>query len=122
MRSILGRVLAGLGVQVSEAGNGREALEALEAGPLPDVVLVDWNMPEMNGIELVGIIHRRPEWRAMSVMMVTTESAPEQIARALLAGAHEYLIKPFTADGLASKLELLGVALGAPAASGCAQC
>lgn len=110
MRTIVHRILAGLGVQeVVEAAHGMDALEVLESGFRPDLALVDWHMPVMNGYEFVCGVRARPEWRQMTIMMMTTENEHGQIARALAAGATEYLIKPFTADALVDKLSLLGL-------------
>ncbi|NJC71765.1 response regulator [Planosporangium thailandense] len=110
IRMILGRILANLGFEVREAGNGKEALDVLAAAEtVPRVALVDWNMPEMNGLEFVGAVREDPKYRSMALMMVTTESEQSQIVRALAAGAHEYVIKPFTPDAIEEKLALLGV-------------
>ena len=109
MRMVLKRFVTKLGFEVSEAGDGRAALDQIEAGNLPDVALIDWNMPIMNGLEFVSAVRARPDARNVALLMVTTESERSQIVRALAAGAHEYLIKPFTEDALYSKLELLGV-------------
>jgi two-component system chemotaxis response regulator CheY len=109
MRMVLRRIVSGLGFDVVEAGNGQEALDAVDAGPVPDVALVDWNMPVMDGLEFVMAVRSRPELRGMTLMMVTTESEHGQIVRALAAGAHEYVIKPFTPDAIAEKLALLGL-------------
>lgn len=115
MRSILSRSLAALGAEVEEAEDGAVALTRLEQGALPDLALVDWNMPVMDGLTFVRETRRRPEWRSLTIMMVTTEGEYEQIARAMAAGAHEYLVKPFTAEALLDKLELLGLAGSADA-------
>ncbi|MGN6242580.1 MAG: response regulator [Motilibacteraceae bacterium] len=109
MRSILRRIVTGLGFTVAEAGDGQEALAAMESGPLPEVALVDWNMPVMDGLSFITEVRSRPEWRDVTLMMVTTESEHTQIVRALAAGAHEYVIKPFTPDAIADKLALLGL-------------
>jgi two-component system chemotaxis response regulator CheY len=110
MRMILRRVLSGLGCEVIEADNGRVALEVLSAAEtLPDVAMVDWNMPEVNGLELVTAVRARPDWRGISLIMVTTESEQYQITRALAAGANEYVIKPFTAQTVVDKFALLGM-------------
>jgi two-component system chemotaxis response regulator CheY len=109
MRRIVGRTLAGLGFEVVEAGDGQQALDALASGPKPQLACVDWNMPVMDGLTFVGRVRADPEWRGITLMMVTTESEQSQIVRALAAGAHEYLIKPFTPEGLREKLELLGL-------------
>jgi two-component system, chemotaxis family, chemotaxis protein CheY len=110
MRLILRRITGQLGFEVSEAGNGREALELLAACETPpELALIDWNMPEMNGLEFVLAVRADPRYRAMTLMMVTTEGEQTQIVRALAAGAHEYVIKPFTPDAIVDKLALLGL-------------
>jgi two-component system chemotaxis response regulator CheY len=109
MRSILTRLLSGLGFDVAQAGDGSEALSVLDAGARPDVILVDWNMPVMDGLTFIKEVRAREEFRDISLMMVTTESEQGQIVRALAAGAHEYVIKPFTDEVIAEKLALLGL-------------
>ena len=109
MRSILRRTLVGLGFEVEEAQHGQQAIDRLTAGDLPDVCLVDWNMPVMDGLEFVTTVRKNREWRQITLMMVTTESEHSQVVRALAAGAHEYVIKPFTSDAIADKLSLLGL-------------
>lgn len=110
MRTILSRLLDGLGYDVEAVGDGAEGLDAVRRGPQPDVALVDWNMPVMDGLEFVTEVRKVPEWRNITLMMVTTESEHGQIVRALAAGAHEYVIKPFSPDDIADKLRLLGLA------------
>ena len=112
MRSVLGRQLVKLGYDVLQAGDGQEALDVLEAagGDLPDLATVDWNMPVMDGLTFVKTLRQRAEWRAIALMMVTTEAEQDQIVRALAAGAHEYLIKPFPPEAFVEKLDLLGLA------------
>lgn len=110
MRRILRKFLEELGFDVLEAGHGREALEVLDGcETVPELALIDWNMPEMNGLEFVVEVRKRPEWRNITLVMVTTESEHSQIVRALASGAHEYVIKPFTKDGMLDKLALLGL-------------
>ncbi|MGZ4625548.1 MAG: response regulator [Kineosporiaceae bacterium] len=109
MRSILARLMTRLGFEVSQAGDGAEALAALESGLRPDVALVDWNMPVMDGLTFIKTVRSREELRDISLMMVTTESEQAQIVRALAAGAHEYVIKPFSDEVIAGKLALLGL-------------
>jgi two-component system, chemotaxis family, chemotaxis protein CheY len=110
MRKILRSFLQDLEFEVLEAGNGLEALEVVSgADAVPDLALIDWNMPEMNGLEFVLEVRKRPEWRSMTLVMVTTESEHGQIVKALASGAHEYVIKPFTKDGMIDKLALLGL-------------
>jgi len=110
MRRILCRIVGQFGFEVCEAGNGREALDVLAASdPVPELALIDWNMPQMNGLEFIQAVRKDPRYTRLTLLMVTTESEQSQIVRALAAGAHEYLIKPFTADAVAEKLELLGL-------------
>ncbi len=111
MRSLLGRQLAALGYEVLHAADGQEALMALEAAgdDLPALATIDWNMPVMDGLTFVQRARLRPQWRGITLMMVTTEAEYDQIVRALAAGAHEYLIKPFTPEAFVEKLHLLGL-------------
>ena len=107
MRLVIGRIMTDLGFEIADAANGREALDRLTAGPAPNVALVDWNMPEMNGFELVCALRANDRYRATRIVMVTTEVEMGQVVRALEAGADEYVMKPFTKDVLREKLELL---------------
>jgi two-component system, chemotaxis family, chemotaxis protein CheY len=109
MRSILTRTMGGLGFEVETASDGAEALELVRRGPLPDVALIDWNMPVMDGLEFVTQVRSNRDWRGITLMMVTTESEHSQIVRALAAGAHEYVMKPFTVDMIGDKLRILGL-------------
>ena len=110
MRRILRKFLEELGFDVLEAGNGREALDVIgSSDTIPDLALIDWNMPEMNGLEFVVEVRKKEEWRNITLVMVMTESEHNQIVRALASGAHEYVIKPFTKDGMIDKLTLLGL-------------
>jgi two-component system chemotaxis response regulator CheY len=108
MRTILGRILRGLGFEVVEAGDGSEALLRLEEAGGADLALVDWNMPGMNGIDLVRAVRRRAAYDTMRLMMVTAENELESVARALEEGADEYVMKPFTREVIAQKLEMMG--------------
>ena len=98
MRSILTRLMTNLGFDVAQAGDGAQAMEVLDAGARPDVILVDWNMPVMDGLTFIKTVRAREDLRDISLMMVTTESEQNNIVRALAAGAHEYVVKPFTPD------------------------
>jgi two-component system chemotaxis response regulator CheY len=109
IRMILARILKELGYAVAEAANGREALARIgELENQVQLALVDWNMPEMNGYELIQAVRARKELDSMRLVMVTTESEMEQIAKALEAGADEYVMKPFTKEVLVEKLHLVG--------------
>jgi two-component system chemotaxis response regulator CheY len=109
MRMILKRMLLDLGFEVVEAADGQQALALVSAGPVPDLATIDWNMPVMNGLEFVVAVRADRAYRSMTLMMVTTESEHGQIVRALAAGAHEYVLKPFTAEAITDKLSLLGL-------------
>lgn len=114
IRTILGGMLRGLGFTVEEASNGREALMVLKANNPPQLALLDWNMPEMNGFELLQRVRANPAFSTMQIVMVTTETEMSQVARALEAGANEYVMKPFTPDIIREKLEIVGVLEPAP--------
>jgi two-component system chemotaxis response regulator CheY len=110
VRMILGKTLKELGFEVCEASNGREALEVIEVEKSAvTLVLADWNMPEINGLELLKRLRQKPELASLVVVMVTTETELEQMTAALEAGANEYIMKPFTRDILVEKLELVGI-------------
>ncbi|MGA3009811.1 MAG: response regulator [Terracidiphilus sp.] len=110
IRMIIRRVLIELGFEVCEAANGVEALKVLEKEKTAvSLVLADWNMPEMNGLELVKNLRQNPEFASMKILMVTTETEIGQMTQALEAGANEYVMKPFTKDVLVEKLELVGI-------------
>ena len=108
MRTILGRILKQLGFEIAEAGDGREALTRLDGGGF-DLALVDWNMPTMNGYELVCAVRANHAWDAMRIVMVTTESDTTYVDKAMAAGANQYVAKPFTAEALSEKLALMGI-------------
>ena len=107
MRALIGQVLKKLGFEVIDAGNGREALSRL--AEKPDLALVDWHMPEMDGLAFVRAVRADPANAALRIMMVTTETEMGQMATALEAGANEYIMKPFTRDVIEQKLALLGL-------------
>jgi two-component system chemotaxis response regulator CheY len=108
-RAMLRTMLSNLGFEVLEAGHGIEALERLQQGSDVDFALVDWNMPEMDGLELVRSIRAERRFAALPVMMVTAETDMNQMARALMAGADEYALKPLDQDSLVTKLRMLGL-------------
>ena len=109
IRSILGKMLVEQGYEVEEACDGAEALSKVLSGPAPDVALVDWNMPEMNGYEFVQAARANPALDSMRLMMVTTESELTRVMEALEAGADEYVMKPFTVEIITDKLRLIGL-------------
>jgi two-component system chemotaxis response regulator CheY len=116
IRSIIGKHLRALGFDVVEAVSGIEALVQLKKMGGADIALLDWNMPEMDGFEFLRRVRSDAEFSDLRVMMVTTESEMSQVAKALEAGANEYLMKPFTKEALFEKLVLLGLDPGEAAA------
>ncbi len=110
IRTILSRTLKELGFEVREAANGKEALEMIQAEKTAvTLILVDWNMPEMNGLDLLKQLRQHPEFSSLVVVMVTAETDMDHIAEALEAGANEYVMKPFTKDIIVGKLQLAGI-------------
>jgi two-component system chemotaxis response regulator CheY len=109
MRTIIGQILKGLGFEIVEAGNGREGIDRLKTSEVPRVAMVDWNMPEMNGLEFVKNVRSLPEYDSMRIMMVTTETEMTRMAEAIQSGANEYVMKPFTRESLLQKLEQMRV-------------
>jgi two-component system chemotaxis response regulator CheY len=110
-RAIIKKILIANGFEVLEAGDGLDALDIISRiEGTPDVALVDWNMPRMNGLEFLGVARSREALSGMKILMVTTESEERQVRAALDAGADEYLMKPFTTEALQGKLALLGLA------------
>jgi two-component system, chemotaxis family, chemotaxis protein CheY len=109
VRLIIGEILRELGIEVHEAKNGLEALELVKYGPEFELLLVDWNMPEMNGLEFIKAVRADHAYDAVRILMVTSEAQGEQVMQALGAGANEYLMKPFNKEVLVAKLNLLDV-------------
>ncbi len=111
-RLVLSKMLGEIDVEVSTAGDGREALEVLEKEGAPDLMLIDWNMPVMNGYELVEAVRADSSYDSVRLMMVTTETGMENVMQALEAGANEYVMKPFTKDTILEKLAIMGLVSG----------
>ena len=109
IRRIIGEIMKQLSFEVSEAGNGIEALQYLEEFGAPDLVLIDWNMPVMNGLDFIKAVRANPEYSNLPLMMVTTETEMERMALAFLAGVNEYVMKPFDKETILDKLQLLGI-------------
>ena len=109
MRRILKGIVTGLGFEPVEAENGKVAFEFLQSSSDIPLALVDWNMPVMNGLELVKAIRADKKWENLRIVMVTTETEPARMAQALMAGVDEFVMKPFTKDSLVEKLKLIGV-------------
>lgn len=111
IRAMITRILKQLNFETVEACNGREALEKLKQSGTLDFALVDWNMPEMNGLEFVRAVRADASYKDLRLVMVTTETEMENVATALEAGANDYLMKPFTKEMIAEKLSALEASL-----------
>jgi two-component system chemotaxis response regulator CheY len=110
IRKILRQILGNLGFEVLEASNGVEGLDRLkEMDRAAHLVMVDWNMPEMDGIDFVRAVRAEPIYDGLTLVMVTTNNELQDVATALEAGANEYIMKPFTQDVIQGKLALLGL-------------
>ena len=109
VRLILSRILREVGYEVCEAANGKEGLAKLAGEEAVSLILVDWNMPEMDGLEFLRCVRSDPSKSAVKVMMVTTETEMDRMVTALEAGANEYVMKPFTKEIITGKLRLLGL-------------
>ncbi len=99
---------------VLEGKNGRDALAQLEGGEVPQLAVLDWNMPVMDGAELLAALRATPALEGMAIVMLTTEADGIRAA-ALAGGATACLAKPFTAEKLSSELRRIGFALSSPA-------
>lgn len=111
VRTFLRGLLEERGIECEEAADGQAGLDELNSGTVFELVLVDWNMPVMNGLEMVRML-RAEGFSGVKVMMITTEAEHEFITRALDAGADEYLMKPFDEEAFDEKLMMLGLAEG----------
>jgi two-component system chemotaxis response regulator CheY len=108
VRGFLRGLLEEKGIECEEAADGKAGMERLNAGLPFDLALVDWNMPVMNGLEMLQQL-RAQGLADVKVMMVTIEAENDFIVRALDAGADEYLMKPFDDEALTEKLAMLGL-------------
>ncbi len=112
MRAILGKLMTELGFDVVTAAHGLEGLERLEEDDAIRLVLVDWNLPEMNGYEFTLAVRSHGAYDDVRLVMVTTETEQASVQKALDAGVDEYVMKPFTRETLVEKLSLLGLLEG----------
>ncbi len=110
MRRIIKNTLQKLGFNnVLEAGNGIEALEQMAKAKI-DMIITDWNMPEMDGLTYVKTVRTKDQYKDTPILMITTEAAKEDILTALRSGVNNYVVKPFTPETLQEKVfKLLGI-------------
>ena len=104
MRRIIKNTLQKLGFEtILEAGNGVEALEVMSKNKV-DMIVTDWNMPEMDGLTFVKAVRAKDEYKDLPILMITTEAAKEDILTALRSGVNNYIVKPFTPETLQEKV------------------
>jgi two-component system, chemotaxis family, chemotaxis protein CheY len=108
IRKVAGRILSDVGFKILEAEDGAIALAACKQF-MPDVILLDWNMPEMDGYQFLIALRALPEGKAPKVIFCTTENDVGHIVKAMHAGADEYIMKPFDKDILVSKFQEVGL-------------
>lgn len=108
IRKVARRIIETLGFTVAEAEDGSDALLRC-AETMPDVILLDWNMPNMDGYSFLQALRQSPGGTSPKILFCTTENDVGAIARALRAGADEYIMKPFDRDILTAKLEQVGI-------------
>jgi two-component system chemotaxis response regulator CheY len=108
VRKIARSILEDMDFQITEAEDGEQALESCRE-TMPDAVLLDWNMPVMDGYEFLGNLRRMPGGDAPKVVFCTTENGMDHISRALHAGANEYIMKPFDKEIVAAKFQEIGL-------------
>lgn len=109
MRAIIARQIADLNFEIKEASNGEEAFDLMLAEAPIDLLITDWNMPGLRGLELVQKIRSQERFDATKILVVTSEVEAESMLKALQAGADEYLMKPFAASALREKIEILNL-------------
>lgn len=112
IRLLLEDILKDLGFDVRLSCNGSEALDALRQSPEISLALVNWNMPKMNGLDLVTAMRADLRYSSITILMVTSEADVDHITAALAAGADDYVMKPFTGQVIEEKLLLLGLIQG----------
>ena len=108
IRMVARRILEGLSFAITEAADGQKAIEACQQ-KMPDAVLLDWNMPVMNGIEFLRALRKMPGGEAPIVVFCTTENEMAKIQEAISSGANEYIMKPFDGDIIQSKFAQVGL-------------
>jgi two-component system chemotaxis response regulator CheY len=108
IRKVARQILEAIGFSCEEAENGQIAVEQCKA-KMPQFILLDWNMPVMNGLEFVTALRQMPDGTNPIVIFCTTENDMSHIQAAIGAGANEYIMKPFDADIIRGKLEQLGL-------------
>ncbi len=108
-RKMVGRMLQELGFETYEAEDGRDALSKLDPNDPPTALITDWNMPVMDGAQLAKAVRSLDAFKHIPILMISSESDPRRVAKALLAGVDEYLFKPVDTQMIRERLEIMGV-------------
>ncbi|MEM5515524.1 response regulator [Henriciella sp. AS95] len=108
VRKVAGRIVQDLQFNVTEAGDGSDALSSCRDN-MPDAILLDWNMPVMNGLDFLRALRREPGGSKPVVVFCSTENDAEHIGEAMRSGANEFIMKPFDADIIHSKFAEVGL-------------
>lgn len=108
VRKLASKLLEEIGFSCTEADNGQAALDCCKQA-MPDVMLLDWNMPVMDGIECIKILREFPGGKDIKVIFCTTHNNQDHVREALEAGADEYIMKPFDRDVLKNKFRQVGI-------------
>ena len=109
MRALLSAIVHNLAIETEQAASGEEALQCFrESGPF-DLALVDWSMPGMDGLDLVRMVRKEPEWNSTKLMMVTARTDRDAVIEAMTWGADDFLMKPITPAMVADKFRILGI-------------
>ncbi len=108
-RMMVGNMLRQLGFEIETAEHGQDALDKLTGESIPDAFVIDWNMPVMDGVQLARELRKMDGYKAVPILMISSESDPRRVASALLAGIDEYLFKPVDSLMLHERLALMGV-------------
>ena len=108
-RALVGNMLKQLGFDVASAEHGQDALDQLDEEQPPDAVVVDWNMPVMDGVEFARAFRKKKAFRTTPLLMISSEADPRRVASALLAGIDEYLFKPVDAEMVRERLAIMGI-------------
>lgn len=108
VRTVAGRIVKDLSFEIDEAGDGAEALEKCRQN-MPDAILLDWNMPVMNGIDFLRALRREENGKTPVVVFCTNENDAEHISEAIRSGADEYIMKPFDAEIVEHKFSEVGL-------------
>ena len=114
VRTVARRILENLSYSVEEAEDGMSGLRACRE-KMPDLIFLDWNLPHMRGVDFVKSVRGQQEGGHPVILFSTTESDPAEVARAMAAGANEYVMKPFDGSAVSAKLASIGVTIPAAA-------